>query len=405
MNLSNLDKNKKYLLACSFGPDSMAAFYLLLQSGYKFEAAVVNYHLREESDLEVRGLEKYCQSHNIKLHILSVEEKITANIEKKCRDIRYRFFESLVKKYNFDEVIIAQHMDDHIETYLLQMKRKILPNHWGISEKTTIYGIDVVRPLLNYTKKELLDICVQNKVPFAIDKTNLENKYLRNRIRHEIVEKMSDEDKLKIIKEIEEKNKELALIISSIDMDKVNDVKYILSLNSLTYLYTINMYARAQDDSLSISKEQALEIRKILESEKPNVKSKIKRGLYLIKQYEKYYLLIECAEQKVSYLVIIDKPQEFECEFFYLDFRGDASNRNVKSDDYPLTIRTAQSGDRYDIKGYSCSVRRLFIDWKMPLFLRDRWPLIINKDGEIIYIPRYQKDFTKSENLNFYVKY
>ena len=48
----NLDKNKKYLLACSYGPDSMALFSMLLEEGYRFEVAHVNYHFRNESNLE-----------------------------------------------------------------------------------------------------------------------------------------------------------------------------------------------------------------------------------------------------------------------------------------------------------------------------------------------------------------
>lgn len=404
MNLFNLDKNKKYLLACSFGPDSMAAFYLLLENGYNFEVAIVNYHLREESDLEVIGLKEYAEKYNIKVHVLSVEEKIISNVENECRKIRYGFFESLSKKYDFDGVIVAQHMDDHIETYILQKKRRILPLHWGISFETKLFNVTIYRPLLDYTKKELLDICTKNNVPFMIDKTNLEDKYARNKIRHEIVEKLSDDEKRKIVKEIEEKNKELYSVLHGIDETKSYEVKYVLSLDEITYLYLLNKRAKELDDTLTISKKQGAEIRKILSSNKPNITSIIKRGLYVKKVYDKFYLMTEHNSPKVSYSVVIKEPQEFECEYFYLDFRGDTSNRNVNKDDYPLTIRTYKNGDRYLINGYYSSVRRLFIDWKIPSFLRERWPIIVNKNDKIIYIPRYQKDFTYSDNLNFYVK-
>jgi tRNA(Ile)-lysidine synthase len=56
----NLNKNQKYLLACSHGPDSMALFYMLKEEGYNFAVAHVNYHLREESNLEQQQLEDYC---------------------------------------------------------------------------------------------------------------------------------------------------------------------------------------------------------------------------------------------------------------------------------------------------------------------------------------------------------
>ena len=63
----NLDKNKRYLLACSFGPDSMALFSMLLKENISFDVALVNYHLREESDNEDSSLSLFCRQHNIKL--------------------------------------------------------------------------------------------------------------------------------------------------------------------------------------------------------------------------------------------------------------------------------------------------------------------------------------------------
>lgn len=237
MSLSSLDKNKRYLLACSYGPDSMAAFYLLLKEGYSFEVAIVNYHLRPESNDEVKGLKEYADKHNIKLHVLDVKEKIISNTEKRCRDIRYKFFASLVNECKFDAVIIAQHMDDNIETYLLQKNRRILPNCWGISEKTSIFGVKVIRPLLPYTKDDLLAICRENNIPYAIDKTNLSDEYARNRIRHQIVEKMSREEKTIVCEEINKKNTELKKIFDSIDINKTNDIAYVLSLDNITYLY------------------------------------------------------------------------------------------------------------------------------------------------------------------------
>ena len=87
-----------------------------------------------------------------------------------------------------------------------------------------------------------------------------------------------------------------------------------------------------------------------------------------------------------------------------IDFSKDSLRRNVFPNDYPLTIRNARADDVYQILGYTKELRRLFIDWKMPKSLRSRWPIIINKDGVIVYVPRYQKDFVAGENCNFYVK-
>ena len=95
----NLDKNQKYLLACSHGPDSMALFFMLKEEGYNFAVAHVNYHLREESDQEQKELEAYCAKNNIELYVKEVTESLgETNLEEQCRIIRYTFFKDLVNQ-------------------------------------------------------------------------------------------------------------------------------------------------------------------------------------------------------------------------------------------------------------------------------------------------------------------
>lgn len=402
MNNSILNKDKKYLLACSFGPDSMAAFHLLLQDGYKFEVAIVNYHLRKESNLEVNGLKDYCNLHNIQLHILDVKKPIVRNIENECRKIRYNYFKELCEKRRLLGVIVAHHQDDLIETFLLQKHRQNLPEYYGIKEKSNIFGVDVYRPLLDYKKKELQDICEQNNVPYMIDLSNLENVFLRNKIRHEIVEKLDDKNREKILKEVVRKNKELESIFEVINSNDVHNIKTLIYFDEITYLYSINAMVKSVNPRASISKKLALELLKIIKSDHPNIRLRVPHNLYFVKEYDQVYF--ECEKKDVSYSFVIDRPRELDTPYFYLDFRKDTKNRNVKIDDYPLTIRNAQKGDKTKIKDYDVEVRRLFIDWKMPISLRKRWPIILNKNNEIIYVPRYRSDFVVDQASNFFVK-
>ena len=111
----NLEKNKHYLLACSFGPDSMALFDMLLKEGYKFTVAHVNYHLRKESNEEEALLRDFCFNHNIGIYVKDVDENLgESNLEKKCRDIRYNFFIDVIKNNGFDALLIAHQEDDLI---------------------------------------------------------------------------------------------------------------------------------------------------------------------------------------------------------------------------------------------------------------------------------------------------
>ena len=403
MKVSNLDKNRKYLLACSFGPDSMALFDLLERNYISFEVAHVNYHLRKEADEETRGLIKYCKKHNKILHILDVREDINKNIEERCREIRYQYFKSIYDNGTYEALLVAHNEDDNLETYIMQKSRNNCVKTCGIAPKTHIYGMRVIRPILDYPKKDLLDYCKKHKVPYRIDKTNLEITFLRNKIRHQIIAKMNKDERLSLIKEIEEKNKELTALLNSIDQEKLYDKKYLLSLDNLTYKYAINQLAEQVTNKAEISKGQANEILKILKSIKPNVIAHIHDNLYFVKEYDEVHF--ECGHPEYqSYFYILKEPQKLDTPVFYLDFSKDASNLNVKKEDYPLIIRNAKDDDEVMINDYKVTIRRLFIDWKMPKSVRSFWPIILNRYNKVIYVPRYQKDFNIEETSNFYVK-
>ena len=398
----SLDKNQKYLLACSHGPDSMALFYMLKEEGYNFAVAHVNYHLREESNLEQEQLEAYCAKNNVQLYVKDVDEVLgNNNLEEKCRIIRYTFFKDLVNQYDFDAVLIAHNQDDLIETYLMQKRRQNLVQFFGIKEKPIIFDVKIIRPLLSYSKQELLMFCDLNKVEYSIDKTNLENTFLRNQIRHQIVERMNKFDRKKILREIDDENLRLNVIndkISKINSNKCEDYN---RLTDDEFLYAIVKRGRELKPDFTMSRNQGSEIRKIFQSDKANVSVNVS-DLTLVKSYDSFQFVDQNKEVNFSYQ--IEEPCVFDTEYFYLDFTGDASNRNVSKEDYPLTIRNAQPNDVYLIKGYEKQLRRLFIDWKVPVPLRKRWPVIIDKKGTVIYVPRYQKDFKKENNCNFYVK-
>ena len=398
----NLEKNKHYLLACSFGPDSMALFDMLLKEGYKFSVAHVNYHLREEADEEESKLRDFCFDHNIGIYVKDVDEGLgDSNLEKKCRDIRYNFFINVVKENHFDALLVAHQEDDLIETYIMQKRRKNLVNYFGIKEMSYFSDIEIIRPLLRYRKEELLMYCKMFNVPYAIDKTNLEDHFLRNQIRHSVVEKMSPIERKDILSEIDQANEKLSQIFITISKIQSNKVEEYLRLNDVEFLYALVALGRKLKPDFIVSKKQGEELRKVLLSEKPNVALNVD-GLCFFKEYD--VLGFREFDESLDYFYDLTEPEILDTPYFYLDFTVDSSNRNVKDDDYPITIRNAQKDDEYEISGYKKELRRLFIDWKMPESIRNRWPIIVNKDGIIVYVPRYQKDFVKEENCNFFVK-
>ena len=398
----NLDKNKRYLLACSYGPDSMALFDLLIKNGYNFEVAHVNYGLREEASDETEKLTQYCDEKGIKMYVLKVEERITRNIEEKCREIRYDFFKKIIEKHRLDALLVAHNQDDNIETFFLQKNRHNIVEKYGLDSVTLIKKCTVIRPLLDCKKADLLKYCDENWVPYAIDSSNLSDNFLRNKIRHNVVAKMDENARQVAVEEIKNLNLNLLESHNRIKAERKTKVKELLKYTDEDLAYHFTIMGREYVSDFELSLRQVKELRNVMLSEKPNVTIKLKKGLFFVKSYD--LVEIKHLPKETNYAFIIDKPCKFECEYFVLDFSEDSSNRNIKLEDYPITIRNASKEDKVKIKDYYVSMRREFINWKMPIDLRSKWPVIINKNNEIVYVPRYNASFKPDSNTNFYVK-
>ncbi len=398
----NLDKNKRYLLACSYGPDSMALFDLLEREKVAFDVAHVNYHLREESDYEEESLRRYCKHHNKTLFVKNVDEKITKNIEAACREIRYSFFAEIFSTQKYDSLLVAHNEDDLIETYLMQKTRKNLVNYYGIAELSVLKDIQVRRPLLDRSKKQLQLYCDKHNVPYAIDETNLERTFLRNRIRLDIVSGMPFSERMKVLNQIYNENEQLINIKNKIEKTN-NNISELLSLSEIEFAYYLGAKIETINPSFMLTHKCVIEVVELMKSPKPNICLNVGNKLLIKKEYDKLFVEL-FVDKESGFEFVIEKPCQLDNEYFYFDFRTDPSNRNISQNDYPLTIRTYRDGDTYQIKDYVVKVRRLFIDWKIPMSLRKRWPIILNKDNKIVYIPRYREDFVPNRDTNFYVK-
>lgn len=401
--LLDLDKNKYYLLACSFGPDSMALFHMLKSQGYKFMVAHVNYNARIESQYETESLNNICAQNDVEIEIYHCKTPISSgNFEAKAREIRYNFFKDIYFKNKIDALLVAHQQDDVIETYYLQRQRGGYVDNYGLIREVVIFDMLTIRPLLDYTKEELLAYCQNNHVPYAIDSSNLKDDFSRNIIRHNIVSKLNERDRKAILEEIKNLNNHILDINKKLKAIDLNSKYELLKLNDEEFQKAMILLARNIKPGVSISNKLAVELKKIITSSKPNVHFKIQDGLIFNKEYD--WINFISNEKNTSFSYILNKPSKLETQYFYLDFTNDTKDKNIAAGDYPLLIRNAFDDDEIIINNYKVKVRRLFIDWKMPITVRKKWPVIVNKDNKIVYIPRYRKDFKISEDLNFYVK-
>ncbi len=185
-----ISPNDKLLLTVSGGADSVAMTDLFAKAGFKFDIAHCNFKIRgKDADEDADFVGKLAENYNAKFYILECPavpfaEKNAISVEMAARQLRYEWFDELAKKYFYTKIATAHNLNDSVETILLNLSHKTgLNGLTGIPEVNGLY----IRPLLDFTKNEIIDYCRQNNLNYRIDKTNFQTVYQRNKIRHLII--------------------------------------------------------------------------------------------------------------------------------------------------------------------------------------------------------------------------
>lgn len=183
-------KEKKLLLALSGGIDSMVLGYLLKQSGYTVWLAHCNFQLRgKESDEDEEFIRNFASENNFELFVTTFDTNSFAkdnklSIQAAARQLRYIWFHQLLQENNLDYVLTAHHLDDNLETFLINFSRGTgLEGLTGIP----VQNDKIVRPLLTFSREEIQDFAAENKIQWREDSSNSSDKYLRNKLRHDVV--------------------------------------------------------------------------------------------------------------------------------------------------------------------------------------------------------------------------
>ncbi len=404
ISMEYLDPNSTYIVAVSFGPDSMALLSMLIKEKYKIVVCHVNYHKRKESNDEEKSLYQYCMLYHIPLYVRHADcPPAHINFQAWAREFRYQFFKEIYNKYHASALLVAHHRDDDLETYFMQ-KKKLLASY-GILNQRVIYDMKVIRPLLNYRKKALHNYCLQNNVPFAIDASNNSDDYERNRIRHQIIAKASDNEISLWIEEknqLNQKRQQQLEKIKEVYLDNTIVISKFLLLNDEERQLCLYQFISRILSNYKLSKYKTDNIIQAITSKKPNWSMVLNAPYKIVKAYDRLY--ISCLGEENNYEYILENKCILDTPYFALDFTKDTTNRNIFDYDYPLTIRNYRNGDSFVVGSSRKTLKRIFLDWKIPLELRKIWPVILNNKGEIIYIPRYRENFADDGTNNFIVK-
>jgi tRNA(Ile)-lysidine synthase len=267
----------KNLLAFSSGIDSSALFFLLLENNIKFDIALVNYGTRKNSNKEEAYAKTLAEKYNLTCYTVKAP-KFTTHFEKNARDFRYAFFENLIEKYNYDNLLTAHQLNDQLEWLLMRLSKGA-----GVSELIGVESVSkrenytLLRPLLKYSKDELLEYLETNEYPYFVDESNSDDKYERNRFRKafsdplmaqykEGIKRSFDylrKDKESLEKEFETIYAEKALRVVKLHAKRAKVRAVDLALKELGYLLSSAQRREIEKkESLVIGGQWAIEIQK-----------------------------------------------------------------------------------------------------------------------------------------------
>ena len=254
---SLFSKEDKLILGISGGADSVCLMHVLLALGDSFDLAHCDFNLRgKESDEDESFVKELAKKYQLKLHVkqfdttsYSTENKISTQMA--ARDLRYAWFHDLLASENAKYIVIAHHSNDDVETFFINLLRGSgLKGLLGISEKTE----SVVRPLMVVSRAEIESYLNKNELSYRNDSSNASVKYLRNKIRHELMPLLTDmnpsiqqtiSDEMKILEgvaevyyqQMREVKKEIIKNEKGVIQLKISDLLALKPLNN--YLYEL----------------------------------------------------------------------------------------------------------------------------------------------------------------------
>lgn len=428
----NRFENPTIIVACSGGPDSMALLYMCIglrsSCNLKVVCAHVNHNVRIESESEKEFVENFCKRNEVTFEYMKIEEYSDDNFENEARLKRYSYFETLVSKYGACYLLTAHHGDDLIETILMRITRgSTLKGYSGFSQVVEKNGYQILRPLIYYTKNELIDYNNKVGVSFVIDKTNEMDVHTRNRYRKYILPKLKEESSnvhekfLKFSQTLMEYDSYIDKLVNvqkeKIYRDSKIDISEFIKLEKLVANKIISSILEEiyQDDLMLISDKHVELIYDLITSSKANSFICLPNGINAIKEYnvvkfEKENLLVEDYELELTESTFLPNGKSIKMigdEENNSNFICRLNSRDVK---LPLIVRNRRKGDKMIIKGLAGSkkIKDIFINEKISLRDRGSWPVVTDSSNVIVWLPGLKKsqfDKKKNEKYDIIIKY
>lgn len=424
-------KEDRLLVAVSGGRDSMLLVDLLLQLGYVFGVAHVNYQLRgEDSEQDEQLVTQFCEKHSIPLfihrpYIQEFKEKHGVSTQMAARTIRYEWFEEIRSKNKYQYILTAHHAADSVETILLHLTRGT--GMAGLKGILPIQGY-LRRPLLFATKEEIHKYTTSRNLIWREDLSNLKTDYTRNKMRLEIIpllEQINPGFQYNLIRmaKFVQLN---AQVVQSYMSDFFNEYKRVSEFNEeiieidvirgrdekelilFEWLYTKGFGSKVLEELAEWIEKDRTEAKFFYSATHTLL---ISRNQMLVKEkamdiedeeYTIFETSVPCKTSSVSFSVQRDLPEKFDSGSLYIDL--------VKVN-WPLKLRKWKRGDKirpFGMNGQK-KISDILIDKKVPIGEKSRIFVLEDGKGEILWlIGKKQSDKARiypNTQLILHVKY
>lgn len=416
-------KSGKNLLAISGGLDSVSLAYLSKKAGLDFALAHCNFNLRdEESEADEAFVKQLARELKVKVfvqhfdtHKFAEEHKVS--IQMAARELRYNWFMELKKQLTFDYILTAHHANDDLETFLINLSRGTgLNGLTGISENQN----EIVRPLLNFSRSEIEAFAESENLKWREDSSNASTKYIRNKIRHQIVP-LFEEINPQFLKVFQETQEHLAQSAALLEDYTAILFKEIVSKKGEAYFFDLQKIKKAPNPQAVLY--QLLngfgftawqDIYDLLQSQ--SGKKIFSESHRLVKDREHLILTTISSEAHPPEFFVSEKEEFIELPFGNLKFEEveniAETNENVAYLDkeklqFPLKIRKWRAGDSFypfGMKG-SKKLSDFFINKKLSLPEKENvWMLF--SENKIVWIINHRIDdrFKVEEHSRHIVK-
>jgi len=415
--------NKELLLAISGGIDSVVLLFLLKKLNYNIYLAHCNFHLRGiESDEDEQFVRNLAALFNIKLFVKhfdtkQVAEKEKISIQMAARELRYAWFNQVLKEQQLDYLITAHQQDDVVETFLINFTRGT-----GLSGLTGIAEVNghVIRPLLPFPRNKIHQYAKENNISWREDSSNASTKYFRNKIRHKIMPILKElnpnfmnsfsntiqylKESSTIINDTIQQLKEKVITQTKngleIDINKINSLN-----NPKSYLYEIlKEYGFTEYDNVKTllsaqsGKQLYTKNYRLIKNRETFLLTKIKEG----NDFKNENILIDIQEDTAEILNPIHLQFTIQKNINYKVHNTSKKEVHLNKEllKFPLIVRKWQKGDYFYPLGMhgKKKVSKFFKDEKLSILEKENTWLLCNKKDIVWVIGKRLDDRYKITN-------